>query len=329
VPGIGRPTLGNAVIFEFPDRCQGKEFGVLVLTNELAGRTEQDAVALAVAVLETVATVEVVTCTDQPDLDPLLDRRGDRPLVVVGGDGSLHTTLRALWRRGEADTCPVGLIPLGTGNDFARGVGIPLDAAEAANVIVTGEPTPLDLATDDRGDVVVNAMHVGAGADAAVRARPLKPYLRIAAFPLGAVLAGLRSSGLRLRVEVDGRPVVTRRRKVLMAGLANGPSIAGGTAELAPGASARDGRLDVVVSFAVGPLARAGYALALLRGTHAKREDVVRRLARTVRITGEPFYANTDGEITGPHTHREWTVRPAAWRCYLPALDAARTQFST
>jgi diacylglycerol kinase (ATP) len=292
---------------------------VLVLTNELAGRTEQDAVALAVAVLETVAPVEVVTCADPSELDPFLDRRGGRPLVVVGGDGSLHATLRALWRRGEAATCPVGLIPLGTGNDFARGVGIPLDAEDAANVIVTGELTPLDLATDDRGDVVVNAVHVGAGADAAVRARPFKPYLRIAAFPVGALLAGLRSPGLRLRVEVDGRPVVTGRRKVLMAGFANAPSIAGGTAELAPGASARDGRLDVVVSLAVGPLARAGYALALLRGTHAGREDVLRRTARTVRITGGPFHCNADGEITGPHTDRVWTIHPSAWSCYLPA----------
>jgi diacylglycerol kinase (ATP) len=291
---------------------------VLVLTNDLAGRSEQDAVALAVAVLETAAEVEVVTCADPSDLDPLLDWRGDRTLVVVGGDGSLHTTVRALWRRGEADTCPVGLIPLGTGNDFARGVGIPLDAEDAANVIVTGELTPLDLATDDRGDVVVNAVHVGAGADAAVRARPFKPYLRIAAFPVGALLAGLRSPGLRLRVEVDGRPVVTGRRKVLMAGFANAPSIAGGTAQLAPGASARDGRLDVVVSLAVGPLARAGYALALLRGTHARREDVLRRTARTVTITGGPFHSNADGEITGPHTRREWTIHPSAWRCYLP-----------
>ena len=45
-----------------------------------------------------------------------------------------------------------------------------------------------DLVTDNMGDIVVNAMHVGAGAEAALRARPLKPYLRIAAFPVGALL---------------------------------------------------------------------------------------------------------------------------------------------
>jgi diacylglycerol kinase (ATP) len=296
----------------------GNPLAVLVLTNELAGRTEQDVVALAVAVLETAGPVEVVECLEPTQIDELLDRRGDRPLVVVGGDGSLHNAVRALWRRGEAGRCPVGLIPLGTGNDFARGVGIPLEAAEAAKLIVSGPPRPVDLATDDTGDVVVNAMHVGAGADAAVRARPLKPYLRIAAFPIGAVLAGVRAPGLRLRVEVDGRAVVSGRRRVLMAGFGNAPSIAGGTAELAPGASVTDGLLDVVVSTAVSPLARAGYGLALLRGTHANREDVLRLTGRTVSIAGDPFSANADGEITGPHRRRVWTVRPGAWLAYLP-----------
>jgi len=236
---------------------------------------------------------------------------------VVGGDGSLHTAVRHLWRRGEADQCPVGLIPLGTGNDFARGVGLPLDPVEAAKVIRTGRPRPVDLVTDDAGGVVVNAMHVGAGAEAAVEARPLKPYLGTAAFPIGAVVAGARAKGWRLRIEVDGR-TVTSGRRVLMAGLANAPSIAGGTATLAPGASVTDGRVDVVISLAVGPLARIGYALRLIRGTHAEREDVLRRPARTLTISGQPFYVNADGEISGPIRRRSWTVRPGAWRFVLP-----------
>jgi diacylglycerol kinase (ATP) len=275
-------------------------------------------VAAAVAVLETCGPVEVTECVRPSDLDTILDRRAGRPLIVVGGDGSLHTTLRRLWRRGELAECPIGLIPLGTGNDFARGVGVPLDPTEAAKAIVDGAPRPFDLVADNTGDVVVNAMHVGAGAEAALRARPLKPYLRIAAFPVGALLAGVRSPGLRLRIEVDGRPVVSGRRRVLMAGFANAPSIAGGTALLAPGASASDGLLDVVVSLAVRPLARAGYALAMLRGTHARRDDVIRLTGRQLTITGEPFRANADGEITGPHRHREWTIQPAAWRLLLP-----------
>ena len=301
-----------------PHQAYGHLWCVLVVTNELAGRAERDAVAAVVAALETVGPVERIECRVEADLDATLDRRGGRTVVVAGGDGSLHTMLGALWRRGEAADCPVGVIPLGTGNDFARGVGIPLDPVEAAKLIISGTPTPVDLITSDGGGVVVNAMHVGVGADAAVRARPLKRRLKIAAFPIGGLLAGLRAPGWRLRIEVDGRAVVSGRTRVLMAGLANAPSIAGGTAVLAPGASVTDGLMDVIVSTSVGPIARAGYALRLLRGTHAGRDDVVHLTGRTLAISGQPFETNTDGELAGPYRRRVWTVQPGAWRCFLP-----------
>jgi diacylglycerol kinase (ATP) len=287
---------------------------VLVVTNELAGRTEEEAVAAAVEVLETAGAVEVAICHAETDLDRLLDTRDGRRLVVVGGDGSLHTVLGKLWRRGEAADCAVGLIPLGTGNDFARGVGIPVDPTDAARLIVHGIPGPLDLIVDEGDSVVVNAVHVGAGADAAVLARPLKPWLRIAAFPIGAALAGLKARGWRLRVTVDGRAVADGRRRVLMAGVSNGPSIAGGTAELGPDADPADGVVSVTVSFATGPLARIGYALALRRGRHPRRDDVVHVSGREVDVRGTPFHVNADGEITGPARHKQWRVVPGAWR---------------
>ena len=296
---------------------------MLVVTNEMAGGTGRDTVAEVVAVLETAGPVELIECSSVSQLDTVLDHRAGRTLVVAGGDGSLNTTLGCLWRRGETAQCPIGIVPMGTGNDFARGVGIPLDPALAAKLVVSAVPSPVDLVTDDAGGVVVNAMHVGAGADAAARAKPLKPYLRIAAFPIGAFMAGVRAPGWRLRVEVDGRAVVGGRRRVLMAGLANAPSIAGGTALLAPEASVTDGLLDVIVSTAIGPLARAGYALRLVRGTHGERDDVVLLTGRTLTISGDPFYTNADGELAGPFRRRVWTVQPGSWRCILPAEVAA------
>jgi diacylglycerol kinase (ATP) len=290
----------------------------LVVANDLAGRTQRNAVKAVVDELSRGTAVEVVECRDRSEIDEALDRRAGRTIVLVGGDGSLNTMLAHLWVRGEAADCPIAVVPLGTGNDFARGVGIPLDPVEAARLAATGQARPVDLITDDAGGVVVNAMHVGVGAEAAASARPLKPYLRTAAFPLGAIVAGARARGWRLRIEVDGRPVVSGRRRVLMAGLANAPSIAGGTAELAPGASVTDGRFDVVVSTAIGPVARLGYAIGLLRGTHARRPDVLRRPGRTLTIAGEAFYANADGEISGPVRRRTWTMRAGAWRCVLP-----------
>ena len=296
---------------------------MLVLTNDLAGRTEADAVQAALDVLLVAGRVERVTCSSLDDLDRALDARNGRTLVVVGGDGSLHTTARKLWQRGEAADCVVGLIPLGTGNDFARGVGIPLDPVEAARALLAGVVTPLDLVVDDQDGVVVNAVHVGVGAEAAIAARPLKPWLRIAAFPIGGVLAGLRVKGWRLRVHVDGVRVASGRRRVLMVGVSNAPSIAGGTAELGPGASPADGLLDVTVSFATGPLARVGYALALRRGRHPERDDVRQLTGTTVAVAGEPFHVNADGELTGPVTARAWRVEPGAWRMLLPADSPA------
>lgn len=292
---------------------------VLVLTNEQAGRTETDAVQAVVDALAPAGPVEHVTCSSAADLDRALDARDGRVLVVVGGDGSLHTTVRRLWQRGEAADCVVGLIPLGTGNDFARGVGIPLDAVTAAQALLDGVVTPLDLVVDDADGVVINAVHVGVGAKAALAARPLKRWLKIAAFPIGAVLAGLRTKGWRLRVFVDGVRVTSGRRRLLMVGIANAPSIAGGTAILGPDADPTNGTLDVTVSFATGPLARVGYALALRRGAHPDRDDVRQLTAREVTVVGEPFHVNADGELTGPVSARTWRVAPAAWRLRVPA----------
>jgi diacylglycerol kinase (ATP) len=297
--------------------------GLLVVTNEAAGRTHADSIAAVMEALAAGGRVEVGTCREEADLDGILDRRGDRTLVVVGGDGSLHTMVTHLWRRGEAERSPIGLIPLGTGNDFARGVGVPLDAEQAAQVVLKGVPRPMDLITDDAGGVVVNAVHVGVGAEAAVRARPLKRFLKVGAFPLGGLIAGLRSPGWRLRIEVDGRVVADGRRKVLMAGVSNAPTIAGATATLGPAATPTDGLVNVTVSVATGPLARIGYAIKLIRGTHPERPDVRYLPGRTVTVRGEAFTTNADGEVSEPIRARTWTVQPGAWRCIVPDNSAA------
>lgn len=292
--------------------------GMLVVTNQVAGRTEAGTVDAVVSELRTGGDAELATSHADSELDTILDRRGDRRLIVVGGDGSLHSMVNYLWRRGEAQRCVVGLVPLGTGNDFARGTGIPLDPQQAARLILDGAPRPVDLISDDTGDVVVNAVHVGVGADAAAAARPLKPRLRQAAFLLGALLAGVRAEGWHLRITLDGVLLAGGARRVLMAGLSNAPTIAGGTAVLGPDASPTDGAFDVTVSFATRPLARLGYGLRMLRGRHREHPDVLHRTGRTLTVEGEPFHTNADGELGGPVTRRTWTMQPGAWRCILP-----------
>jgi len=294
---------------------------LLVVTNAAAGSTDDDRVAAAISVLEAAADVRVEQCAEPGDLDRVLDGREGRTVVLVGGDGSVHTAVAALRRRGElSPDQPLGLVPLGTGNDLARTLGIPLEPADAARAVLDGSPHPLDLLVDDQDGVVVNVVHLGVGAEAAERATGLKDRLGKAAYPVGSVLAAAGPTGWDLRVEVDGS-VVEVDGQALMVAVANGRTIGGG-AEVAPDAAPDDGLLDVVVATSTGPLARLGFGVALREGEHVDRDDVTTRRGRTVTVSGAPFPLNADGELDGPVASRTWRVEPAAW-ALLAATSSA------
>lgn len=290
---------------------------LLVVTNAAAGSTDDERVDSALAVLRESSDVRVESCSDPDDLGRILAGRGGRTPVLMGGDGSVHTAVAALRGRGELSAdLPLGLIPLGTGNDLARTLGIPLDPAEAARALLTARPRALDLIVDDAGGLVVNVVHLGVGAEAAERAGALKDKLGKAAYAVGGVLAGATTTGWGLRVEVDGAALETDG-PVLMVGIANGRTIGGG-AELAPDAIPDDGLLDVVVATSTGPLARLGFGVAMREGEHVERDDVLSARGRTVTVSGEAFPLNADGELDGPVSARTWTVEPAAWSLLVP-----------
>jgi diacylglycerol kinase (ATP) len=291
----------------------------LLIANAGAGASDQEHVRVAVERLRREGVdVEAVTTDGPEDLDATLDERADRDVIVAGGDGSLHTVVAALARRGELDAVTVGLIPLGTGNDFARGVGIPLDSSDAAAVCARGAPRLIDLVVDDEGGVVVNAVNIGVGAEASKRAGTLKRRLGRLGYLVGALAAGVTVPGLRLRVEVDGVALADGSSRVLQIGIGNGQFVGGGT-PLTPDARPSDGRVDVVVSYAVGPVDRFVYGIQVKLRRHIGRRDVVSARATTVRVSGERYWCSADGELTGPLTDRTWHVQPRALRMALPA----------
>jgi YegS/Rv2252/BmrU family lipid kinase len=290
----------------------------MLVTNAAAGTADEHAVEAALGVLRTGADVRVEACADPADLAALVDGRDGRQVVLAGGDGSVHVLVATLHGRGELSASdPVGLLPLGTGNDLARTLGIPLDPEEAARALLSGRARPLDLVVDDAGGTVVNVVHLGIGAEAAEQAAALKDRLGKAAYAVGSAVAGVRETGWALRVEVDGA-VVHEGEPVLMVAVCNGRTVGGG-AEVAPDAEPDDGRLDVVVATSTGPLARLGFGVAMRSGEHVEREDVLSVRGRSVTVSGEPFPANADGEVHEPVDRRTWTVRPGAWSVVVPA----------
>jgi YegS/Rv2252/BmrU family lipid kinase len=289
----------------------------LLITNADAGSNDSEAIAAALEVLRRHGDVEVAATSDQGELDGVLHRRGGRRVIVAGGDGSLHAIVAALHRRNELADAVVGLLPLGTGNDFARGAGIPLDPEEAAELIVHAEPRPVDLIVDCTGEIVVNNVHVGVGAQASRKAGTWKRRLGRVGYPIGAALAAVNPPFVRLRIEVDGKEVADLAHPILMVAIGNGPTVGGG-AEVTPEADPESGTMDVMISFAVGPLARFGYVRNLRKGEHPERDDVLYLRASTVSISGQSFYCSADGEVYGPERTRTWRVEPDAFKMSLP-----------
>jgi diacylglycerol kinase (ATP) len=290
---------------------------ILLLTNVEAGSADDEKLGVAVAALRTSATVEVCITSGQGELDDVLDHLGRRQLVVAGGDGSFHRVVAALNRRNELRQTVLGLIPVGTGNDFARAVGIPLDPEAAARAVLAGKVGPIDLVVDDAGDVVVNNVRVGMGADASRQAIKWKKRLGRLGYAIGAVKAALRQRVLRVLILVDEELVADVDGAVLDISIGNGATVGGGL-RVNPAAHPQSGQMDVMLSFAVGPVARIGYGIDLLRARHLTRSDVLHRCGNTVSISGTAFYPSSDGEISGPVSNRTWRVVKSAFRMTLP-----------
>lgn len=325
---------------------------LLVITNGRAGSADTEAVGKALTVLQREAWVEVRATHSLAELSDALADAGDRTIVVAGGDGSLHAVVQGLHDLGTLRGSTLGLLPLGTGNDFARTLGIPRSARRAARIILDGTPRPTDVVVDDQDQVTVNCAHIGAGAEAGERgARWKKRLHRISdtvglgpitvgpanlgplgvgtarlgparlgrlGYPIGALQTAIYPPMIQARVEVDGVVVAESDQEVLMVALGNGATVGGGT-PLVPGADPHDGWLDILIATPVSVRNQLEYLIHLQAGTHTTYASAQIVPGRSVSIVGTPFDCNSDGELDGPVTERTWRVRPAAYSMVVPA----------
>ncbi|GAB2973641.1 diacylglycerol/lipid kinase family protein [Nocardioides montaniterrae] len=301
---------------------------LLVVANAEAGTADDEALSAALEVLRERTDVSVARTGSPDELDDALATAGERRIVVAGGDGSMHAVVASLHASGRLDGAVLGLIPLGTGNDFARTLAIPLEPAEAAQALLDGSPRPLDLIVDDKGQVTVNSVHLGAGADAGERGARWKKRLGAIGvgrlnlgrlgYPIGAVGTAIDPPALRLRVEVDGEVVVDRDRELALVALGNGASVGGG-APLLPDADPGDGLVDVLLAEHPGALDRFALALRLPLGRHEAHRTIRTLRGREVKVSGTPFRGNSDGEIDEtPSGSRSWEIVPSAYSLVVP-----------
>ncbi|MFK5584075.1 diacylglycerol/lipid kinase family protein [Serinicoccus sp. LYQ131] len=301
---------------------------VLVLSNPGAGSSEEDVVERVCRVLRQHSPSGVQVCRPGPDQEyaEVVATAVGRDVVVLGGDGSVHRLLQALHDQDLLGRVgAIGVVPMGTGNDLARGADLPLDPEEAAVVAATGSPVHRELVLDDEGVITVNAVHAGVGAEATAQAGDVKGVLGAMAYGVGALQAGLTSRGWNLRVVVDDEVVADGTDPVLLVTLALGPSVGGGT-PVAPDARPGDGVVEVLVAHGVSPLARVGLAADLRSGRHVEREDVSLTSGRSVRIEAvaedDAFRVNTDGEVAPERTlARSWRMLDQGWTLRGPQQE--------
>lgn len=237
-------------------------------------------------------------------------------LVVVGGDGmvSLGTGLVA------STGIPLALVPTGTGNDFARALGLPFDdPARAIAQLVTlldGSPRPVDalLARGSQGETWV-AGGVSAGFDAFVneRANRMRRPRGRARYDVALALELLRLRQVDYEVVVDGVPQEVAGTLV---SVGNARSVGGGIT-LLPDAVVDDGLLDLLI---VDRLSRRAFLRLFPRvskGTHGDDPRVRMSRAKTVTIAAPGVVAYGDGERLGP-LPIEIEVVPEALLVYAP-----------
>lgn len=282
----------------------------LLVSNSSAGSTTRSQVADVADVLRQGFDVTAVSSSGPDDLRAALDAFDGERVIVAGGDGSLHLLLNLLSTTGRLSRTTVGLIPMGTGNDFASGIGLPDDPVAAARVCLRDAPTPMDLLVADDGEVVANAAHAGLGAVASERAQSAKPVVGPLAYPLAAVFAGASERGYDLEVTLDGDVVHDGAALLVLA--ANGPCLGGG-ARLCAGADVTDGVLDIMLIGDVSVPDRAGLALRIQRGTHLDHGGVQQWQGTQLRIRGDAVDHSRDGELRYGLTDVTYTIDAAAW----------------
>lgn len=240
---------------------------------------------------------------------------GHRRILVAGGDGSVHDVVNGVMNAGLADTSEVTLAvaPLGTGNDWARSLGVRRDPGAVAACLSAGRTELHDVgliefpgppATDRRWFINV----AGSGLDAQMVATLPAPVPSGLTYLRGALrgLASYRSP--RFEIEADGVRVAGR---LLVAFVANG-RYCGNRMHIAPGASIDDGLLELVAIEELG-LARVLVKLPkLYLGTILSDPCVHHCRAASVRIAAAPATpVQADGQLVG-HTPAVFSLRRRA-----------------
>lgn len=284
----------------------------LLILNSRSGSADAD-VDRAVDHLERSGIDVALSCPGDPaEIDGLIAQAAPTAdmIILAGGDGTLSHSVGAVLM---ADR-PLGILPMGTANDFARALGLPDDPEQAAAIISDGNIRNVDVGMiDDRP--FLNVASVGFSVEVArFHSGDRKKRLRLLSYPLSWMDAYQRHRPFAARIVCDG---VARTRRCTQLAVGSGRHYGGGLM-LSEQAQIDDGWLRV---YSVEPLGFWGWVRLLPSfrfGTLGKKKEAELLRAKAVDIeTRQPRSINVDGELIG-RTPARFRIRPGALAVFAP-----------
>jgi diacylglycerol kinase (ATP) len=297
----------------------------LIVNPASGGETALDHLSAINARLRATGDVDIVLTTGDGDgieAGRRAAREGYDRVLVAGGDGTLNEVLNGLAEiDGALRRVALGVIPLGTGNDFATALGVPEEPEAAVDALLAGAPAAVDVGrVNDRWFLNVSAGGFIADVSDAVRPQ-LKTVLGKLAYLVGGAQVLLDSApiGARLTDDADSRP---RDVSLLAFAVCNSRMIGGGRL-IAPHAVIDDGWLDVCLIHAMPALEFVALLRRVSSGEHVEDERVTYFRTQGLDLAFvEPIRINTDGQVLEARRCR-YQVLPGAARVLMPAPRSA------
>lgn len=240
-------------------------------------------------------------------------RRGFEFIIAAGGDGTVNAVVNGL--AADFDAAQLGVLPLGTGNDFCRTLGIPNDLDAAIDALLAAQVRTLDLYVAETKTTTRFGINLASGGFTGQVHEAISEEIKANWGPL-AYLRGVAGaipdmSSYQTTLRYDGGPA--ERVEVFNLIVANG-RMAGSGYLLAPQADPEDGQLDVNVVLYAPLLDLAEVAARLLTGNYLQSEQVLARRVRELEVASTPgMWFSIDGDLSSNEPTR-FRVLPQALR---------------
>jgi YegS/Rv2252/BmrU family lipid kinase len=284
---------------------------VLVVVNPNASRAPE-ALAQIEAWFADQARATIAVAHKKKDLKRILKAQGETVdrIVIGGGDGTLSKALPALLELQK----PIAVLPLGTANDFARTLGLPIDPIEAAKIALSGREHRIDVGLVN-GTPYLNVASVGLASQVIeAQSKTLKRRWKVLAYAIGLMRAVRTLQPFVVDLDIDDGPRWSAA--VYQVGIANGRHHGGGLT-VAEEAAIDDGKLHIYVVYP-GTFWQLVACLTHLRFGLRKPNVLDRHAATKVRLrTRRPRPVDADGRHAA-ETPAEFALMPQALTVLVP-----------